>query len=121
MNAKPCPFCGEQPVLSDDTLAIMCTNDACDMCGEWVDVDKWNNRPLEDAFRDALKENMRKQPGEYCEWEYANGDEDNASGYDAACGFTWGELDDILSDDMTFCPHCGKRIRRNADDTVGEE
>lgn len=56
---------------------------------------------------------------EYCEWEYANGDEDNASGYDAACGFTWGALDDTLIHDMIFCPHCGKRIRRDADDTVG--
>jgi len=47
---KPCPFCGKADELSRNPF----TGDVvCDACGASVDEGSWNNRPVEDALREA--------------------------------------------------------------------
>ncbi len=49
---RPCPFCGK----TDDLSRNLFSGDfVCDACGASVDEGSWNNRPVEDALREALE------------------------------------------------------------------
>lgn len=53
---KPCPFCGKADDLSRNPFM---GDVVCDACGASVDEDSWNNRPTEDALREALQGMVR--------------------------------------------------------------
>lgn len=56
---KACPFCGKFMYYEESASGIdaHCTNKNCLMYNKewlWLDVAKWNTRPLEDALRAEL-------------------------------------------------------------------
>ena len=57
---KPCPFCGNEPVVEGNLVA--CNNLNCPTYDNyWTDpmiftCDQWNNRPVEDALNARIAE-----------------------------------------------------------------
>jgi hypothetical protein len=62
VEAKACPFCGNTPRVLDpndgyNPLAA-CNTTGCPMYDEFVALNSWNTRPIEDALRE---ENMAQR------------------------------------------------------------
>ena len=69
-KVKTCPFCRKEPATRAG-FAI-CINDDCEQSNYWsgLDIDEWNNRPIEDALNariaeleaenDILKDHLRE-------------------------------------------------------------
>ena len=59
---KPCPFCGNEPTVTnefdDEVLFYGCTKDIdCPLYdAPFVNLENWNNRPIEDALHARIAE-----------------------------------------------------------------
>ena len=58
---KPCPFCGKEPSIYEDTGYVYCPNDDCMAADSYLEkailpVEKWNTRPIEDALNARIAE-----------------------------------------------------------------
>ena len=48
---KACPFCGEFPAGTINNMYIVCGTEDCPAEFDWIDIAKWQQRPLDDALR----------------------------------------------------------------------
>lgn len=53
-----CPFCGELPFTSTLEDQVICSNGKCLMSLAWIDMEIWDNRPIEEALRSGTDKLM---------------------------------------------------------------
>lgn len=66
LKAKDCPICGApadrlrasglERLLLPSKDAAACSNGKCALFEKWIPLDKWNNRPREQALEGALRD-----------------------------------------------------------------
>lgn len=50
IKVKDCPLCKAAPSLHERATSAACFNEACGLYGQWIEIEKWNERPVEDAL-----------------------------------------------------------------------
>ena len=62
---KACPFCGSEAIIPTnldgtptdyEATYCTCSNDDCLIACEWVPIESWNTRPIEDALKARIAE-----------------------------------------------------------------
>ncbi|MBE0574194.1 hypothetical protein IH575_04805 [Candidatus Dojkabacteria bacterium] len=71
---KPCPFCGETPIVhtrKNGIVSVECsTRHGCVLSSGWSTPTQWNKRPIEDQLR-AENERLREALGLIQNWTKA--------------------------------------------------
>ena len=127
---KPCPFCGNEASIKDVVVYpncekapayVGCKNHCAGGSGYDLQdtINRWNNRPLEDALRARIAELGADLEAELdapprrdgvCRWTL---EDDDINLWQSDCGDAWQMEAGTPSDGhMRFCPFCGKKLEQ---------